>query len=61
VSITWQNVTAIGIVLLAAGYVARHAVRLARRKGLPGCGCSRKCLAKPPEKPLVSLDERQEL
>ena len=59
-TITWQDWATIGIVLLAAGYVARYAIRWAKRKGSPGCGCCTKCSTDTPEKPLLHLDERDD-
>ena len=58
-TITRQDLATGVVVLLAAGYVVRHGVRWARRKGSPGCGCCSKCPAEPPEKPLVDLDSQQ--
>ena len=58
-TITWQSLTTLLIILTAVGYLLRHAVRLVRRKGLPGCGCCKKCPIKTPEKPLIGLDERK--
>jgi 8-oxo-dGTP diphosphatase len=46
----------IGVVLLAAGYVALRIVRFVRRKGVPDCGCCPTCSAARPEKTLVTLD-----
>ena len=57
-TITWQDLATALIVLLAAAYVARYAIRLVKRKGLPGCGCCTKCPTEPSEKALVSLDKR---
>jgi hypothetical protein len=57
-NITWQDAATAGIVLLAAGYVARYAIRSAKRKGLPGCGCCTNCPTDPPEKPLIDIDKR---
>jgi predicted secreted protein len=57
-TITWQDVATVSIVLLSAAYVARYAIRLIKRKGSPGCGCCTNCPADPPEKPLVRLDKR---
>jgi hypothetical protein len=55
---TWQDATAIVIVLAALGYVVRCAVRSGRQTSVrPGCQCCTNCPAEQPEKPLVTLDE----
>jgi len=55
-TITWQEATAIAVVLSAAGYVAWRIVRFVRRKGMPDCRCCQTCSAESPEKVFVTLD-----
>ncbi len=59
-TITWQDATTAGIVLVTLGYFACRMVRLVRRKRLPGCGCCPKCPAETPEKPLVVIDREHD-
>ena len=58
-TITWQGLATLLIILAAVGYLLRYAVRLVRRKGLPGRGCCKKCPTETPEKPLIGLDARK--
>ena len=57
ITITWQGLTTLLIVLAAVGYLLRYVVRWVRRKGMPVCGCCKKCPTETPEKPLINIDE----
>ena len=55
-TIPWQDVVTVGLVIAALGYLAYRIGRWIRRKGFSRCGCCTKCPAEPTEKPLVTLD-----
>ena len=56
ITVTWQEVAVVAVVLLALGYVAWRIVRFIRRKGVPDCRCCQSCPAESSEKVLVTLD-----
>jgi hypothetical protein len=57
-TITWQDLIAALMVLLAAGYVVWYAAGRAKRNGSSGCGCCPNCPTDEPEQPLVNIDDR---
>jgi len=48
-NVTWQDTAAIGILMVALGYLASRVARRFRRRELPGCGRCPQCSPQPPE------------
>ncbi|MGO8688898.1 MAG: hypothetical protein ACLQLG_04635 [Thermoguttaceae bacterium] len=42
-TVDWQNLCSLAIVMLAAAYVAWRLLRALRRRGPSVCGCCRNC------------------
>jgi len=53
----WQNIAALGVVLLAVLYVARQTWLKFSRRAVPGCGSCGSCPAEKPREPeIISPD-----
>ncbi|MBL9122040.1 MAG: hypothetical protein JNG90_00295 [Planctomycetaceae bacterium] len=56
--VDWQNIAALGVVLLAVLYVARQAWLKLARRAAPGCGSCGSCAAaeKPQETQVIGVE-----